>query len=320
MIYGKIGNRDGAEVLEVWEVSPRRHPSPTRQVVYLVREWGVRASELRPALLWDGGPVGIAETFYPHPQGWRFEGEPQGYTLEHMTVRRLTALFSSGLTRPPSCVAKWRTLTGADVTGLGRCFTSPLLTPRDFKNYSRILHRSMATRNITGGPDPMCRLCGRYQERFSHISRCFIVRKAFRSLRTLAQPLVGRIDLDDRFIFLGMRGAEVLPNALLDLFVILWKFIVISFTRVDTCNEKYKAKVVWKQAVCRYVKRVEAYGEGLRRSGLRRESRGSDRALSQSYRERVEGLLHPLAKVGEYGEIHWVPIMEMTILAARAKD
>jgi len=117
-----------------------------------------------------------------------------------------------------------------------------------------------------------------------------------------------------------MRGAEVLPHALLDLFVILWKFVVISFTRVDTCNEKYKARVVWKQAVCRYVKRVEAYGEGLRRSGLSRDSRGSGRALSQRQREKVEGMLSPLAKVGENGEISWAPIMEMTILAARSKD
>ena len=68
--------------------------------------------------------------------------------------------------------------------------------------------------------------------------------------------------------------------------VLCGKFVVISFTRVDTCNEKYKAKVVWKQAVCRYVSRVKAYGEGLRRGDLRRDSRGSGRALSQRHRER----------------------------------
>ena len=68
------------------------------------------------------------------------------------------------------------------------------------------------------------------------------------------------------------------------------------------------------------VKRVEAYGEGLRRSGLSRDSRGSGRALSQRHREKVEGVLSPLARVGENGEISWVPIMEMTILAARSND
>ena len=68
LVYGQIGNRDGAEVLEVWEVSPRGVCSPTKQVIYLVREWGIRASALREALLWNGGPVGVAETFYPHPR------------------------------------------------------------------------------------------------------------------------------------------------------------------------------------------------------------------------------------------------------------
>ena len=34
----------------------------TDDTVRLVEEWGVRTSDLRPALMWDGGPVGVAET------------------------------------------------------------------------------------------------------------------------------------------------------------------------------------------------------------------------------------------------------------------
>ena len=118
----------------MWEVSPRGVPTPTRHVVKLVREWGIRAHDLRKALLWDGGPVGVAETFYPHPQGWKFQGEVKG-TMESMSVRRRTRLFARKHVKQPSCIAKWRALTGVDVTKTARCFTSPLLTPRDFKNY-----------------------------------------------------------------------------------------------------------------------------------------------------------------------------------------
>ena len=30
--------------------------------------------EMRPALLWRGSPVGIAEATFPHPKGWCFTG------------------------------------------------------------------------------------------------------------------------------------------------------------------------------------------------------------------------------------------------------
>ena len=81
-VYGKVGNRDGAEVLEVWDVTPRGRAYPTGEVIYLVRDWGVRAHELRDALMWDGGPVGIAEACYPHPHGWMLKGAKEGSTLE----------------------------------------------------------------------------------------------------------------------------------------------------------------------------------------------------------------------------------------------
>ena len=193
--FGTIGNRNGAEVLEVWEVSPRGVPSPTGRVVFLVREWGVRASQLSRALLWDGGPIGAADITYPHPQGWRFEGELPGSTLEGMTVRRLTALFRRQHTLPPSCVSKWHALTGVDMTMVQRRFTSPILTPREFKNYFRVLHRSLRTRNFAGGDQLTCRLCHRYMERFSHVGRCWKIRRAFRGLRELANSLIGRVQM-----------------------------------------------------------------------------------------------------------------------------
>ena len=300
-------------------MSPRGVCSPTKQVIYLVSEWGVRASELREALLWDGGPVGVAETFYPHPRGWRFEEEPQGSTLERMTVRRLTALFRRRHVSTPSCVAKWGGLTGVDMTAVAHRFTSPLISPRDFKNYYRVLHRSVRTRNFAGGPDLMCRLCGRYHERFSHLARCRLIRRTFRFFRDLAQPIIGKTDIDDKLIYLGARGDEVLPGSLSDLHVILWKFILIAFTKAETVNARYGPRQVWRQAVCRFEVRVRAHGERERRLGLRRECRGKGRELSSSHRARLESQVSPLATVSEVGTLAWVPHMAQAIVAARAR-
>ena len=39
LVFGKPGNRDGAEVLEVWDVTPRGTPYRTSRVVYLEGMW-----------------------------------------------------------------------------------------------------------------------------------------------------------------------------------------------------------------------------------------------------------------------------------------
>ena len=316
--FGTIGNRNGAEVLEVWGVSPRGVPSPTGEVVFLVREWGVRASQLSKALMWDGGPVGAADITYPHPQGWRLEGEPPGSTLERMTVRRLTALYRRRHTRPPTCVSTWTTLTGVDMTRVQRRFTSPILTPRDFKNYFRILHRSLRTRNIAGGDQLTCRLCHRYMDRFSHIGRCWKIRRAFRGLRELASALIGRVQMDDAFVYLGAYQGGVLTGALSDLHILVWKFVLISFTQVETQGSKFKPNTIWKQAVCRYETRVRAYLEGMRRGGLSRECRGSRRSLSESHLAKVQSYLTPAGALDEDGRFKWEPEAAAAIAKARA--
>ena len=164
----------------------------------------------------------------------------------------MTARYRAQHTQPPSCVSKWNALTGVDMTQVQRRFTSPILTPRDFKNYFRVLHRSIHTRNIAGGDRLTCRLCHRYMERFSHLGRCWKIRRAFRGLRELANALIGRVQMDDAFVYLGAYKGGVLSGALSDLHIIVWKFVLISFTQVETQGGKFKPHTIWKQAVCRY--------------------------------------------------------------------
>ena len=136
LVYGKKGDRNGAEVLEVWDVTPRGRAYPTGETVMLVSDWGVRASELRRALMWGGGPVGVAETTFPHPRGWHVSGTPKAHTLEEATVRTLTAVLRTPHETEPTCETVWPGKVGpVVVSNLYKKVCNPLLTPRDFKSW-----------------------------------------------------------------------------------------------------------------------------------------------------------------------------------------
>lgn len=140
-------------------------------------------SELRPALLWGGGPVGIAEATFPHPKGWTFEGFEK-ITLDKVNVRNLTAIYRSKVSKRPPCELKWREALGLDhdISRIWHRLCRPSMTPRDFKNYYRYLMRSMLTRNLRQGrplasdphtpPSFSCAACALTHTRDSRIFRC----------------------------------------------------------------------------------------------------------------------------------------------------
>ena len=313
IVYGKVGDRNGAEVLEVWDVTPRGKPYPTGETVFLVRDWSVRAHDLRDAIMWDGGPVGIAEAFYPHPKGWRLQGAKEGSNLEGMTVRVLTALFRQPHEQEPTCYSTWPSkCKGCDMHTIAARLTSPLITPRDFKSYYRILNRNLYTRNISIGPHALCRLCDKSPERFSHIGECPIILATFQPLQALAGKYVKDVPLDERLIYLGMAGARVLPGPLSDLHIILWKFVMISFTRKDTCNEDFKPARIWKDTVRRFRARLMAYKEKVRRHRLKWLVSKQREALPTTILANLNKHLKPCAEVSEVGFITWSqPLTEL---------
>ena len=149
--------------------------------------------------------------------------------------------------------------------------------------------------------------------------KCVLIRRTFTFFRDLIQPILGKTDINDRLIYLGVRGDSVLPGSLSDLHIILWKFILIAFTRAETVNARYKPRQVWRQAVCRLEVRVRALGERQRHLSVRKESRGKGRELSSSRRERLERQVAPLATVDEFGRLEWNPHMRAAIAAARTR-
>ena len=227
-------------------------------------------TEMRPALLWRGGPVGIADATFPHPKGWTFEGFEK-ITLDKANVRTLTAIYRSRVTKKPPCESKWRETLGLeyDISRIWHRLCRPSMTPRDFKNYYRYLMRSMLTRNLQQGrptaanprapPSVMCRMCASTPERFSHIQSCDAVWDTFKPLQLLSTALGVDCQLDQAFIVLGTARDGFLQGTLSDLHVILWKFVIIQMVAVDENSQKYDPAEVWKSAVRRQRGRLEAH-------------------------------------------------------------
>ena len=81
----------------------------------------------RPALWWKG-PVGVAETTYPHPKGWTFEGAHPHATLDTFTIRTLTALIRQKQVREATLMRS-KLAEGPGATNLyARGLAAPLFT------------------------------------------------------------------------------------------------------------------------------------------------------------------------------------------------
>ena len=198
-VYGYEGERNGQPVLEEVECTGRGRLFRTGRVIPAPEH------HLCDALLWDGGPVGRADRCFPHPAGWTYAGAAPGQTLEHITIRKLTALFRLQVLEKPSCEQAWAKALKMEVPmhEVWRRFASPNITPRDSKNYFRWVHRSMRTRNLQ--PPPLspeespgdeacaCRLCLVEREHFSHLSECFTLQQVFGKLADFIKLLRIRV-------------------------------------------------------------------------------------------------------------------------------
>ena len=191
----------------------------------------VSHSDLREAVTWDGAPSGIAETSFPHPQGWTIADAPAGTTLERVSVRALTAIYRQQIEEQPSCEEAWNKVAGKELDwrAIWRRFTNPLVTPRDYKNYYRFLHRSMRTRDLfpqEGDEGDACRMCCYERERFSHIPKCHSVHQVFNLFVRFARAFIPALQVDQQLICFGMDGDQPLPGGLSAFHMVIWKFII----------------------------------------------------------------------------------------------
>ena len=161
----------------------------------------------------------------------------------------------------------------------------------------------MRTRNIQRVHDVSCRLCGHIPERFSHLAQCPLVRQVFQYLLDHASHFVKGLTLDDRFIFLGLTSTGPLPSSLSALHIILWKFVVIAFTRKDTANEEFKPKRIWRDAIRRFEVRLLAYSEHIRLWHIQLNTP----TIPPRARDRHAAILGPSALIDDEGLVTWAP-------------
>ena len=291
-------------VLEVWSVTTRGKLYPTGETIWLARDWGKTKQDLRTAMLWDGGPVGIAECFFPHPTGWKLSTDPPGANMERMSVRRLTAHYRILKERDSPAPLAWAArYPGIDKDGLFPQLSNALLTPRDFKSYHRLLCRRLVLRNTFPSECKLCRACGLWHERLSHLPKCPNLLALFGNFHALVSKCMQIGPLNEPLIMLGWMGSSYLPPALSALRIIIWKFIVITLTRIELQGERWNTKAIWAQALQRTHTRLLAHSEGARRWAVARWAKGD--TVPEGVLARWNRQVYPLAIYDEAGRLTW---------------
>ena len=146
--------------------------------------------ELMNVLRWGNKiKIGVAESLFPHPKEWRLGNT--NCPLDELTVKVLTAEFTSNLTRPPSCVSKWEKVTsgsgGIDVRTMMTRYKVGLASPKDFgSHYKLIFHRGfLCNPHNPEAPTDRCRACGLMRESITHFGVCSALQPVFEIFRNV---------------------------------------------------------------------------------------------------------------------------------------
>ena len=246
--YAKVIDETHVEVIQI---SPLGKPIPSGVVER------VHPRERRDLLFSRGGVLGIAESTYPHPAGWTFEGADKG-TLETLTVRQLTGVFRN-LAEPriePTCVKAWQARLGKiDFNLIASRYSTGLLTPKDYApHFKNILHRRIFVRHINPeARSHSCRCCRRATETTLHLGECVRINEVLQNIWRVTET---RVTPSPQLNLFALSDAP-LPLGVTSLFMITWKFILIAFTKADIIKEAFLPEQVWKGAIRRLISRVE---------------------------------------------------------------
>ena len=95
-----------------------------------------------------------------------------------------------------------------------------------------------------------------------------------------------------------------LESGIVAFHLIVWKFILISFTQVDLAGTRFVPDEVWKGAVRRYISRVERLKVVVRTRVLLAEGRGEQPSLDKD-----NGLTAPFGAFSPDGRFRWSEAM-----------
>ena len=271
-IYGYHISVDDRDVLEEIELTARGLPRKTG------KRRPLNLEHARPILFWKG-IVGVAETSYPHPKGWSLTAGNSRYTLNQLTVRSLTHAFRDAHTTPPTCMNTWPQKLGIDIHWpmVMRKLKNKLLTPKDCKNWFRILHRSFYARThdptLAQTHGTKCRLnCGCGLDSLSHLKDCPMIHSFFAPLEDPPSP---------QLIYLGLRrtGAPLGPMDEV-IYILMWREVYFRFAKLGIDDQivedytKFTASIL-KGVFRRIAILLEAHTRSLQNECNRHTAQGN---------------------------------------------
>ena len=267
-----------------------------------------------PALKWGKGVLGPAEFIYPHPKGWCFNHN--SIPLDALTVKTLTTLFTSLTKVDPSFIDAWEKRLGKiNWLVVATKYYSKVLTPRDWATHFKlILHRAFFTRVLNrDAPNPRCRCCHKVPETILHLGICTGIAKVWKYYDPLTHtPPRHRTPIYRLF---GLVDGSSLPHGLMDLHTLVWKYILLALVAHDLDNEPFLPATIWKRALARYIRAVEATAYVARtavETALHRGLTHKDASI-----EHLKKHLYPTAFLNEHGRLFWRKDM---ITAMKAAD
>ena len=288
-IYGKPTK----EGLHEWSQSTKGHLMPTNNTELVV------ASELREILFWGGKAVGVAESFFPHPKEWRFEGLDA--PLDKVTVRLLTRALSAARSVEPACRKAWEDRVGALPKDIGEMYNTKLLTPRDWaSHFKNVMHRALLVRSVTTG-EP-CRCCGVAYENIQHFTHCEKAKDIFTELHAMsgAPPIIEEKEWE-RFCLFGLLPQGKMEEGWTALLLLLWKHLIAHLVQIEIEGARFKTTNVWAPAWKRLERKILALGVKVKDVNLRADSRGMN---PPDARPRSKPM-PPIANFTEEGSLEW---------------
>ena len=253
---------------------------------------------MREIAWWKKRAVGIAESFFPHPKEWRFEG--LDCDLDNLDAKTLTAFLSAKVSVPPSCLQAWEARIGKLPNDIGERYNARLLTPRDWaSHFKNVLHRNLLVRSKTdGGP---CRCCNFDREDLIHFGRCERAGQIFKELAGMAEVPQLTEEQWDRFTLFALTPAEKLPEGWVNLHLLLWKQLIGLLVQIELEGEKFAVSKVWAPTWIRFERKVLALKEHVDRRLRRAESRGEQPPQVS----KISRCILPLAEFNDEGSLVW---------------
>ena len=139
-------------------------------------------------------------------------------------------------------------------------------------------------------------------EHIVHIASCKVIAPLFLRFVELAKLAGVELSITPELLLLGVwNDHATIPLGLLNLLMIIYKFLIIHLTCIDVEGARPSMSGVWKAAGYRLLSRTAAAEHRV--STAYRSAR--DRGRPPTGTSTVDKQLAPLAHMLEYGKIEW---------------